>query len=122
MTYNVIKNYCRCHPETCGCNPWAVVDGTTTITTCYDKDTAEAVATKLNKFQVQHYDDFAVLEFSEAMKQKLAQCRNRGRSGWETASVPALWAALTDELQRTKRDPIDIANYAMMIWHLTHKE
>lgn len=121
MTYNVLKKFCKCHPETCSCNLWAVVDGITAVATFYDKSAAEALAVKLNKFDAEHPDDVAVIEFAYAMREKLTECRSRGRGGWETASPAALWAALKDETVGISRDPIDIANYAMMVWWVSRE-
>jgi hypothetical protein len=47
--YHVRPNYCRCHPETCCCDPWAVFDGNgEKWETFWDKTIAERVAKSLN--------------------------------------------------------------------------
>lgn len=48
--YKVKPNYCNCHPETCCCDDWAVIDTTdqSTFTTCFRKDAAIATADALN--------------------------------------------------------------------------
>jgi len=66
----------------------------------------------------QHPDDAAVDRFAEAMKAKLAKKRAEGRGGWEDPQVcPSgrLQQMLLDHL--TKGDPVDIGNFAMMIWN-----
>lgn len=47
--YHVKTNYCRCHPETCCCDDWAVYgpDGEKR-STHFHKETAELVAEALN--------------------------------------------------------------------------
>lgn len=66
--------------------------------------------------QAQHSDDAAVGRFSTAMKAKMAASRARGRSGWDDSaqcSVEKLAAMLCQHVE--KGDPVDIANFAMMI-------
>lgn len=47
MSLEVRPNYCQCHPETCGCNPWAVYDGDKKILSFYHKkDAQDYVLTK----------------------------------------------------------------------------
>ena len=41
-------NYCRCHPETCGCDDWAVYVGNEKHSTHFHKHVAELVAKALN--------------------------------------------------------------------------
>lgn len=50
MKYKLIKNYCNCHPETCGCNPWVIIDSTgDKISSHYCKDKAEKLLRVLNE-------------------------------------------------------------------------
>ncbi len=66
----------------------------------------------------QHLDDAAVDRFAAAMKAKLAKKRGEGRGGWEDgqACPPGmLQQMLLDHLR--KGDPVDIGNFAMMIWN-----
>jgi hypothetical protein len=44
MKYQVRPNHCDCHPETCGCNPWAVYAGNEKILSFYQKSDAQAYA------------------------------------------------------------------------------
>jgi hypothetical protein len=44
----VRPNWCRCHPETCSCNDWAVFQGSEKHSTHFHKETAELVAKALN--------------------------------------------------------------------------
>lgn len=63
-----------------------------------------------------HADDVAVDRFAEAMKNKLAAARNKGRGGWddpEQCTVEHLAKLLVDHI--AKGDPIDVANFAMML-------
>lgn len=50
MRYSVEVNHCKCHPETCCCNDWRVVntDGDKISTHFYRED-AERVAAMLNR-------------------------------------------------------------------------
>jgi hypothetical protein len=66
---------------------------------------------------VQHSDDVAVDRFAAAMKAKLAQKRAEGRGGWddpEQCPVERLAELLHEHV--SKGDPIDVANFAMMLW------
>lgn len=63
-----------------------------------------------------HSDDLAVDRFFAAMKAKLAKKRDDGYSGWDDSddcSVEHLSYLLVQHLH--KGDPIDIANFAMML-------
>lgn len=65
-----------------------------------------------------HPDDAAVDRFAATMKWKLAKKRAEGRGGWDNPAVCSI-----DDLARmlvthvAKSDPIDIANFAMMLWN-----
>jgi len=64
-----------------------------------------------------HPDDAAVDLFAAAMKEKLARKRQEGRGGWEDkeACPPGhLQKLLVEHL--AKGDPVDVANFAMMLW------
>ena len=65
-----------------------------------------------------HPDDIAVDNFAAAMKIKLAKSRAKGRSGWETAGAKHLSQLLIDHVP--KGDPVDVANFAMML-HQTNQ-
>lgn len=60
-----------------------------------------------------HSDTTAVDITAKAMKAKMARQRARGYRGWQTCPVEFL----ADELMRhtLKGDPIDVANFAMML-------
>lgn len=60
-----------------------------------------------------HPDDLAVDRFAEAMRQKMALSRVKGRGGWQTASAEHLTLLLLHHLE--KGDPVDIANFSMML-------
>ena len=61
----------------------------------------------------QHPDDEAVDQFAAAMKAKLESKRQEGKGGWQTASAEHLSKLLYQHL--TKGDPVDVANFAMML-------
>lgn len=65
-----------------------------------------------------HSDDVAIDEFAAAMKAKMAQKRAEGRGGWDDpgeCSIFELAQMLVEHLP--KGDPVDIANFAMMLFH-----
>jgi len=64
----------------------------------------------------QHSDDIAVDRFAVAMKNKLARKRDDGYGGWddqEAVRSPDLARMLIEHIP--KGDPVDVANFAMMI-------
>lgn len=64
-----------------------------------------------------HSDDIAVDKFAAAMKEKLKVAREqKGRSGWETCTPEYLANLMYGHLH--KGDMRDVANFAMMIWHV----
>jgi hypothetical protein len=60
-------------------------------------------------------DNVAVHNFAGAMKAKMAASRAKGRGGWLQCPVDQLQAMLTEHLN--KGDPVDVANFAMMLWN-----
>lgn len=63
-----------------------------------------------------HTDDLAVDSLAHAQKLKLAQCRDKGRHGWDNpaeCSIERL--AMLLGMAVSKGDPVDIANYAAML-------
>ena len=66
---------------------------------------------------IQHEDDIAVNEFAVKMKDKLKNSREaKGRHGWKTANSAYLAQLLIKHVE--KGDPVDIANFCMMLEHL----
>ncbi len=66
----------------------------------------------------QHADDIAVDWFADALKEKLAEQRAKGYDRWEdTIRCPTerLQAMLVDHVG--KGDPVDVGNFAMMLWN-----
>lgn len=59
-------------------------------------------------------DEVAVDAFVRAMKAKLARKRSERWGGWQARSEAELWAMLRECVERG--DPVDVANYAMMIY------
>jgi hypothetical protein len=64
----------------------------------------------------QHPDDVAVDRFARAMKEKLAQARQKGRGGWQTCPPADLSRMLREHVE--KGDPRDVANFCMFLWSL----
>jgi hypothetical protein len=67
---------------------------------------------------VAYGDDAAVDLFANAMKAKMAASRAKGRSGWhapEDCPTERLQGMLIEHL--AKGDPVDIGNFAMMLWN-----
>ena len=66
-----------------------------------------------------------VRRFTLAMQRKLAYKRRQGRYGWNT-TVASGWGCSVANLQRMllqhikKGDPVDLANFCMMIWNRKH--
>ena len=67
-------------------------------------------------------DELGVFRFSNAMNKKLAQKREEGRGGWNRepgggygTGIPRLRRMLLEHIE--KGDPVDIANFCMMIWN-----
>ena len=68
---------------------------------------------RIIKTPVQHSDDVAVDLFTAKMKEKLKKSRAKGRSGWESCPIEHLIHGLKEHID--KGDPVDVANFAMMI-------
>lgn len=58
-------------------------------------------------------DDEAIDKFAEAMKAKMRLAKSKGRGGWETCSPDKLRHEMLQHI--VKGDPVDVANYAMML-------
>ncbi|ODP33096.1 hypothetical protein [Pandoraea sp. ISTKB] len=63
----------------------------------------------------QQADDAAVDIFATEMKRKLARSRAKGRGGWQAISADVLSHELREHVE--KGDPMDVATYAMFLWH-----
>lgn len=66
----------------------------------------------------EHNDDYAVLNFSNAMREKLTKVREDGRYGWEDpnqCSTMFLRYLLESEMEKPIIDLVDVANYCMML-------
>lgn len=66
----------------------------------------------------QHPDDAAVDAFAQAMKEKLAAARTKGRGGWQDCPPQELSRMLREHVE--KGDPRDVANFCMFLWSLGH--
>lgn len=60
-------------------------------------------------------DRMAVQRFANLMTVKMARKLHEGRHGWTNVPVAHLWAMLREHVD--KGDPVDVANFAMMIHH-----
>lgn len=81
-------------------------------------DALSLIATQSHQHKPVHTDDIAVDRFAATMKSKLAKKRGEGRAGWDDEEFcPVDW--LKQEMRRHcfKGDPVDVANFAMMIWN-----
>jgi len=78
--------------------------------------TEQAVAEPV-ALELPQYDDIAIDHFAGAMKLKMDTSRAKGRSGWDDpkkCTIEALQAMLLEHV--AKGDPIDVANFCMMLW------
>lgn len=68
-----------------------------------------------------HKDNTGVEVLAAAMKNKMRVCRVRGKGGWDDpkkCSVEMLLSLLQREVSKgVEVDPVDVANYAMMIYN-----
>lgn len=77
---------------------------------------AHEVHAILSRPDHRHTDDIAVDQFAEAMKAKMTRKRAEGRGGWadKTLCTQADLSAMLESHVR-KGDPVDVANFAMML-------
>ncbi|MDR5802171.1 hypothetical protein [Caballeronia sp. LZ001] len=68
-----------------------------------------------DKQEAMHTDDKSVDRFAQAMKEKMAAARAKGRGGWEQCSPDDLSRMLREHVE--KGDPRDVANFCMMLWN-----
>lgn len=96
-------------PDLCGHDPFAVLSGEA-------QARAYLLASQQATPELSHPDDLAVDRFAAAMKSKLAASRAKGRGGWddpEQCTVEHLARLLVEHIP--KGDPVDVANFAMML-------
>lgn len=69
-----------------------------------------------------HPDDEAVDSFAQAMHDKMAAARAKGKEGWDDPSLCSeqYLGGLFDRAHQA-RDWVDVANYAMMLWNRGQK-
>lgn len=68
-------------------------------------------------------DTIGVIRFAQEMEIKLGIKLAQGRSGWnkpDEVSIRELQKMLREHVD--KGDPVDIANFAMMIWNRQHPD
>ncbi|WP_245279238.1 hypothetical protein [Xanthobacter sp. 91] len=90
--------------------------GESIILVVHELKRLQAIFTEEMKDKAVHSDDIAVDRFASAMKTKLAQKRAEGKGGWEDKNdCPAyrLSGLLRDHV--SKGDPVDVANFCMML-------
>jgi hypothetical protein len=65
-----------------------------------------------------HPDDVAIDRFCAVMKEKMAASRARGRAGWEDpAQCTTEDLSIMLRVHVGKGDPVDVANFCMMLWN-----
>lgn len=72
----------------------------------------------VNALESIHFDDLAVDLFAAKMKAKMAAARDKGRSGWDDptqCSADVLKPMFLAHVE--KGDPVDVANFCMMLDH-----
>lgn len=74
-----------------------------------------AASAESGKEEAKHPDDQAVERFAQAMKEKMAAAREKGRHGWQFSNPAYLSKLLREHVE--KGDPRDVANFCMMLWH-----
>ena len=69
-------------------------------------------------YRDRHADDIAIDTLAQAMKNKMARMRERGRSGWDD-KTQCTEESLAQMLVKSisKGDPVDVANFAMMLFN-----
>lgn len=67
-------------------------------------------ATRINR----HPDDEAVMRFTDAMRDKMRESREKGRAGWEQCNPDVLRKLLRVAVE--KGDPVDVGDFAMMLF------
>lgn len=65
-------------------------------------------------------DNQAIEVFATAMREKMAYKSKQGAGGWQQCSERFLQGLLDDHI--AKGDLVDIANLAMMIWHVRERK
>ena len=81
-------------------------------------DAMERLKELLHGDYAYHSDDAAVDSFAEAMRRKMEDSREKGRSGWDSpfqCSPYRLAEMLIDHIP--KGDPVDVGNFAMMLFN-----
>ncbi len=76
----------------------------------------------LREGELHHNDDVVAAMFSMAMREKLAKKRADGRGGWDDKDICTegfLNKMLCGHIE--KGDPVDVANFAMMLWYRNEK-
>lgn len=81
--------------------------------------TNEYAERRIEEVLDRHSDDLHVEHFAHIMKQKLSECREKGRGGWEECPIEFLSSELIRHIN--KGDPVDVANFAMMIHERNEK-
>lgn len=88
----------------------------------YRKDKREIiwVTTGCEKLEPReyHFDDATIDLFAQAMKDKMALQRSKGYAGWDDPKLcSTAWLQEGLAFSIEKGDPVDIGNYAMMLFY-----
>lgn len=65
-------------------------------------------------------DDECITYFAVAMKAKMLRSATKGRADWQKATKLEIQKQFYEHI--AKRDPVDIANYCMMLWFFQQQE
>jgi hypothetical protein len=72
--------------------------------------------TGVNEPRLYESDAKAIDGFAVAMKEKMAHCSMKGRAFWQQTRPEVISMLLRQAVE--KGDPVDVADYAMMLWHM----
>lgn len=72
---------------------------------------------RLKHPELVHPDQAAVRRFAHAMEAKMAVSRTKGRFGWDSPELcPTSYLQQSLQEHLRKGDPVDVANFCMMLW------
>jgi len=72
--YKVVVNTCKCHPETCNCNDWAILYGKDKFCTIFDKEKADLIAKALNLYEANDCEHEWVGLFNDEEVYRCSKC------------------------------------------------
>lgn len=96
-----------------------LTDGDLSLSACINRAFKQcsdiAHQSQVDRGDAVHNDDAAVDRFAQAMKEKMAAARAKGRGGWQQCDPAKLSRMLREHVD--KGDPRDVANFCMMLWN-----